>query len=301
MYLLRCILFLKQNIYYAAMFTVFSLFITGTSCKKIEKEQAFNFLKANMAEKVSSEKKLVSNSGTEILFSPYDFESLYQAKDSLKKLIENNLEFSCIYKDPEVVSDSFIYKHVQQILKFKKESTGLKQAGDNIFFEFVLPYRGGDEIFTDYHSTIEHIFSKTVANLPQNATTQEKVMGINSKLIEILEFDLRSHAELKEPSVVEVLETGKGSCNSLTSATAQAMRYFGIPIAIDECPVWGHRNSGHRWNAFLSENSDWIPFEGADKNPEEFNCINDSVKAPKILRHTFSSQKSFQPPVATYF
>ncbi|GAA3582034.1 hypothetical protein [Snuella lapsa] len=66
-------------------------------------------------------------------------------------------------------------------------------------------------------------------------------------------------------------------------------------VAVDECPTWAHRNSGHQWNAFLDATTRWIPFGGAETNPDEFDVINDSVKAPKIFRHTFSFQEDFAP------
>ncbi len=110
-------------------------------------------------------------------------------------------------------------------------------------------------------------------------------------------FDLRSHALLSEPDILDVLNAGKGSCNSLTMAAALTMRLLGIATTIDECPVWAHRNSGHRWNVALdSRTGKWIPFGGAEINPDEFDVINDSVKAPKIFRYTFSDQDRFLPP-----
>lgn len=268
------------------------------SCKNSKVERAFNFLKNNISNKGSFEKKVVSNSGAEISFSPYIFETLYQANDSLEKLIKNNLAFNRYYNDSEFVADTFLRKHVTRMMEIKRKLPALKQTSPDIINEFVLPYRAGDEIFEDYYSTIENIFGKTSENFSGNLTAHEKVNIINTTLSEILEFDLRSHALLKEPGISEVLSEGKGSCNSLTAVTAQTMRFFGIPAAIDECPVWAHRNSGHRWNVFLNADEEWIPFSGAETNPDEFNVINDSVKAPKIYRHTFSAQKGFQPPVS---
>lgn len=288
--------FSKYNTRGLAIIVVF-VYAFILSCKNSEEEKSFDFLKSQMLNKGSFEKKVVSNTGDEISFSPYKFETLYQANDSLEKLIKNNLVFNHFYNDSEFVPDSFIRKHVRRMIEIKRKSPVLKQNGADIFYEFVLPYRGGDEIYEDYHSTIENIFGKTAENFTGNLTTLEKVTELNSKLAEILEFDLRSHALLKEPGISEVLFEGKGSCNSLTAVTAQTLRFFGIPTAIDECPVWAHRNSGHRWNAFLNEDGQWIPFSGAETNPDEFNVINDSVKAPKIFRHTFSAQKDFQPPI----
>jgi hypothetical protein len=277
-------------------FAAFAFFLT-ISCQKSEEEQSVDFLKTHMGDKFSSEKKVISNLGVIIPFSPYSFETLYQASDSLEQLIKKNQVFTGFYKDSECIADSFIHKHVEMMLRNKTKYSVLKHIGTDIFYEFILPYRGGDEISSDYHSTIEKLFGKVVEDLPENAKTLKKVVAINSELIKTLDFDLRSHALLKEPDILEVLHTGKGSCNSLTATTAQIMRFFGVPTAIDECPVWAHRNSGHRWNAFLGEDVKWIPFAGAETNPDEFNVINDSVKAPKVFRHTFSPQKGFQPPI----
>lgn len=267
------------------------------SCQINEKKQALNFINANMVNKASSEKKIIGNNGNTIPFSPYHFESLYLAKDSLSGLLRNNATFNSVYKDSETVLQPFLEKHVDLMLKHRSKSVFLKQLDFNEFCEFVLPYRAGNELFVDYHQELVKRFSACIEALPEIAGVTEKAVVINSKLKNLLKFDLRSHAQLYEPGIIEILNEGKGSCNSLTAVTAQTMRFFGIPTAIDECPVWGHRNSGHRWNAFLTEQGEWIPFGGAETNPNEFDVISDSVKAPKIYRHTFSAQKGFHPPV----
>ena len=65
----------------------------------------------------STEKKVVSNSGGEIHFSPYGFQTLYQAKDTLEKLIENNLLFNGYKYDLDCVPDSFFTKACQADVK----------------------------------------------------------------------------------------------------------------------------------------------------------------------------------------
>lgn len=255
-----------------------------------------NFLHQNKGEIVVREKKIIDHNGNVIPFSPYQYKTLYDAKDSLSHLLEANAVFVCCHADSEMVSDEFIQKHANAVYQKREESVFLRQLDHDVFCEYVLPYRAGEEKFIDYHQELEKRFRGFVGCLNQDVLLKDKARAINTKLKEILEFDLRSHAQLYEPSVVEVLTVGVGSCNSLTAVTAQTMRYFGIPSAVDECPVWAHRNSGHRWNAFLTENGEWIPFSGAEANPSEFDVISDSTKSPKIYRHTFSSQKSFQPP-----
>lgn len=275
------------------VFVIFCLFI---SCQKDYKKEARDFIYGSIDQKFSVEKKIINNKGEAIQFSPYDFETLYQAKDSLAFLLKNNLTFNSIYEDTECVPDSFIKKHIDLMLEIREESAFLRHVNFEQFCEYVLPYRCEEEKFVNYHLKINQLFQRVFNELPENATVSDAVIALNTELKRRLKFDLRSHAQLKEPDILEVLKTGKGSCNSLTMVTALTMRRFGIPVAVDECPVWAHRNSGHRWNAVLDASGLWIPFGGAETNPDEFDTINDSVKAPKIFRQTFSDQKGFQPP-----
>ena len=88
------------------------------------------------------------------------------------------------------------------------------------------------------------------------------------------------------------MELGKGGCRGITTLTTLALRNIGIVSAIDECPVWAHRNSGHQWNVVRTESGEWIPFNGAeDSIGAVFPTLNDSVKAPKIYRKQFTACK----------
>jgi hypothetical protein len=266
------------------------------SCQNKYKKQATNFIYDNIKYKSFSEKKIINNNGKELTFNPYEYRTLYGAKDTLELLIRNNNLFYFQYPDSEYIQETYIKNHLKLIFKAREKSTFLKHLNFNQFCEYLLPYRIGEEKFVDYDSTIIKRFQNITANLPVQCSIYDAVTTINTELKKQLVFDLRSHAMLYEPNILEVLNAGKGSCNSLTMATTLTMRLFGIPVTIDECPVWAHRNSGHRWNAALDESGKWIPFSGGETNPDEFQIINDSVKAPKIFRYTFSHQDRFQPP-----
>ena len=152
------------------------------------------------------------------------------------------------------------------------------------------------EAFSDYFDSLNIRYSWIKDSISGSSNPVEAVSKLNNEIKTWLKFDLRSHAALTEPSILEVLEQKKGSCKSLTQFTTQACRSVGIPVTIDECPFWAHRNSGHQWNVVLDESGKWIPFAGAEKNPDEFDIINDSMRVPKIFRYQYSKNPSFYPP-----
>lgn len=260
--------------------------------------QSWNFLQKNMAIHSSNSYELIDFKGNSVKFYPYNYTSLYKAKNAFDSLSENLALVQIHQNDEENISDVFLKEHIEKSIKLWKDSKFTKTVSFKDYANYILPYRAGEEEFIEYNDSILHKFAKAFDSIKSVKKPLQAVQILNNKLKENLIFDLRSHADLKRPSIIDVLKSRKGSCKSLTETTAQVMRMASLAVAIDECPVWGHRNSGHQWNAFLDENGKWIPFGGAETNPDEFKKIHDSVKAPKIYRHTYAVQENFSPPIA---
>ncbi len=254
------------------------------------------FVKSNQQYHESVNKSIVQNTGEIICFTPYNYNSLQNALLGLDSLFLRNTLYSEILKDNDVIVDEELKKHIKFSLSQWRHYPFTQKISFNQFCEYVLPYRAGNKQYSDYLGKIISRYSWVLDSMVDNPDPIEVTTIINNEIMTWLEFDLRSHAELNEPSIIELLEQKKGSCNSLTQFVAQVCRSIGIPVALDECPFWGHRNSGHKWNVVLDNSGKWIPFGGAETNPFQFISINDSVKAPKIFRYTFSHNSSFQPP-----
>lgn len=270
-----------------------------SSCNSGKESEASAFLRENNRNYCYTETALVGSGGNRIPFSPYQYSTLYGALDTLETLKVFNTVYSKQYPDSTVVSDAFIREHAARRVKQWKESPYYRNLSWEEFREYWLPYRIETEKFCDYHAALDEKHGYITNALKQGMSVAEATNLLQDDLRKRLVFDLRDHASLNQPSVLETMELGKGGCRGITTLTTLALRNIGIVSAIDECPVWAHRNSGHQWNVVLTENGEWIPFNGAeDSIGAVFPTLNDSVKAPKIYRKQFSRNPDFAPPVS---
>lgn len=262
-----------------------------------EYQKSSSFLDKNIDTHKTQYKVLVNSKGKFVSFSPYAYKDLYIAKQALDSLEQYYTLVNIEEEDRRKVSKGYINMHIARALKAWQQATFSAHANFEDFSNYILPYRAGNEKISDFYTTIQKTFFNTFDSVQRVKSPKQAVNVINNELKKRLVFDLRSHADLTNPGMLEILSQGKGSCVSLTQFTALTMRTVGLAVAIDECPAWAHRNSGHQWNSVLDTNGKWIPFGGAETNPDEFYTINDSVKAPKIFRHTYSLQNDFGPPI----
>ena len=265
--------------------------------KKNDYSKAISFIKKRLTKHKAIYKKLVDADGEFVYYSPYDYDNLYKAKEVLDSLLATNSLVTIEEEDQWKISNELLKKHVDNSIYTWKTSKFSRDINFEDFSNYLLPYRIEHELSSNYQEIILDTFSEVFDSIQLLKTRKQAVIAINDEFKKRIVFDLRSHADLNSPSVLETLAQKKGSCKSITQFTALSMRAMGLTVAIDECPIWAHRNSGHQWNAFLNKDLKWIPFGGAETNPDEFYTINDSVKAPKIFRHTFSFQNDFAPPL----
>lgn len=277
--------------------TIAIVFSNSLSTTNSQYKKSQEFLNMHMHTHKTKYRKLVGFKSEVVGFSPYKYKSLYIAKKVLDSLQDNLALVELEEQDQEKISQKHINAHIKKMLHVWKNNKTARHVNFDDFLEYILPYRAGEEKLTAYSKYLYEIFLDTYDSIKLVESSAQAVHILNNKLKEKLVFDLRSHADLKKPGILDVLKAGKGSCKSLTETTTQVMRLAGLAVAIDECPVWAHRNAGHQWNAFLNENRKWVPFGGSETNPEEFNSIHDSVKAPKIYRHTYAVQENFFPSI----
>ncbi len=279
------------------LFPILIVLVLISSCNNfsLQEDRTFLFLKQNMGQHYWTKKQIVTDQGNALSFSPYDYETLYIARHNLDSLCSIYALFAEEYHDSCIVTDQQLQNHVKRLVSVWQKSPIAENIQYDLFCEFLLPYRAGGEKWIDYADSLIKNYPGLCTPISDDPV--EIATAINQELTTRLAFDLRSHAQLYEPDILELLRLGKGSCSSLCEIAAQCIRLAGVPAAIDECPVWAHRNSGHQWNAVYNGNGLWIPFDATESDPGHFTAINDSVKAPKIYRYTFSSQKNKMPPV----
>ena len=260
---------------------------------------AWGFIRSNIEFHYSIKRTIIDPKGSILYFDPYSYNDLYSARSSLDSLLHHN---HLIYeKVPDIVAipEKKLWDHVYRSFHVWKHSSFDGHVSYKQFREFILPYRAGMEPWSDYTDVISHRYSRILGTISNKNDPVLAAKRLNGEIKNWLSFDFRSHAELNEPDILQISQLKHGSCNSLAQFMSQICRNFGIPVAIDECPFWAHRNSGHAWNVVLDTTGKWIPFSAADKNPYDFRVVNDSMKVPKIYRRLFSKNPMFQPPFKT--
>lgn len=259
--------------------------------------KAERFLKENMAGYGWTEDLLTDpRSGDTILFTPYDYETLYRAQDTLDSLRHEYRIAHTVYRDAELLGDDSIKMIVREAIKRWRESPYARHTNFDDFCEYLLPYRSGKEkLDPSYPDAVRDRYAYVSDSIPSDPIAAASL--INDDMKRWMVFDLRSHALLSEPSASELMAEGKGSCRAISALFVQTMRAMGIPAAIDECPVWAHRNSGHEWTVVMDSTGKWRPFEPAEFNPDRFRSVCVNTRTPKIFRRTYSFDHSFYPPV----
>ena len=267
-----------------------------SSCQPENK--AMEFLSSNRHLYDYIERTLVDSTGNRISYSPYEYETLYNAQDTLELLTIFNTIYVKRFADSLLVTENFIRKHTRRMVDKWQKSPYYKQLPWNDFLEYWLPYRADGEKFCDYYTVLSERYAHLQDSLQKRKTSiVETTNLLEQELRTWLKFDLRAHALLNKPSILETISSQKGGCNTLTEFTCMALRTIGIVATIDECPIWGHRNSGHQWNVIQTEEGKWLPFNGGEDFIGEFKAINDSIKAPKIYRKQFSENPLFSPGI----
>lgn len=263
-----------------------------------EQRQAERFLTDNIPGYGWTKDYLVdARTADTIPFTPYDYENLYRAKDTLDSLRRIYRVVHNVYRDAELLPGDSIRGIVQRALYRWKNSPYAQSLTFDDFCEYLLPYRAGKEpLRAAWGDSIRARYAYVRDSTPADPVAAAGL--INNDMKSWMVFDLRSHALLNEPSVPELMAEGKGSCRAISALFVQIMREVGIPAAIDECPVWAHRNSGHEWTAVMDTTGKWRPFEPAEFNPDGFRAVCENTRTPKIFRRTHSFDHSFYPPVA---
>ena len=103
--------------------------------------KAMDFLLSNRYLYDYAEKALVDSMGNIVSYSPYDYETLYNAEDTLELLTIFNAVYVKNLTDETLVTEDFIEAHVEEMLEKWRTSPYYDQLSWNEFLEYWLPDR----------------------------------------------------------------------------------------------------------------------------------------------------------------
>ena len=169
--------------------------------------KAMDFLLSNRYLYDYAEKALVDSMGNIVSYSPYDYETLYNAEDTLELLTIFNAVYVKNLTDETLVTEDFIEAHVEEMLEKWRTSPYYDQLSWNEFLEYWLPYRADGEKFSDYYEVLSERYAPIRDSLQEGKAIVEVTNLLEKELRTWLKFDLRAHALLNKPSILETIKT----------------------------------------------------------------------------------------------
>lgn len=294
-----------------AFFCLLTSIIMVFSCKKTEEQKKYDYLRKEVMDHYKTDPNPLKEKAALFLLDnlkgSYTIEGdsykaytdtirmYYQKPDNLHKklVLLKNMPFdNDTVFDTNQLTPRFLINNIDQAFSAWEKVAWKDQISFDIFCEYILPYRIGNEPLEDWRGQITRdslfqLIGDTLYSIPnlKNAAMflsieQDKQksgfrlkMGENAANIPDLQY-----------SVLNFLTTG--TCSNLAQYSLFMGRTGSIPIATDFTPHWANASKGHDWNAIICK-STFIPFSHPIKDTLGNYKKIDRISS-KVYRQTFS-------------
>lgn len=188
------------------------------------------------------------------------------------------------------ISPEYLIDNIEQAFRVWKEQPWGKNVSFELFCEYVLPYRVGDEklvswrneIYEKYNSLLDDIRDMPEAEDPYFVS---KVLFDSLRRMPVYFTELFESGPHVGPKIVE---WKSGSCKDLTDLLLYVYRALGLPCAKDIMLMRGNRNAPHYWNSMFDKNGKSYYFTLLDNMVEPGNPEDYWDPKGKVYRETFS-------------
>lgn len=194
---------------------------------------------------------------------------------------------TCRIPDRRQLSASYLKSNIKSAFQFYGQSWN-SHLSDSAFYEYVLPYRVGDEYLEDWRQFFLNKYGYILDSLKatnQLITTRllanEILKVLKQREIKTLQTNV--YSKTLRPTTLDKIKVG--TCNDYSDYVNFVMRAFGIPCAKDGLFDW------HCWNAVLTPDSTldcYVECTFEDKHLDNWLFYVGWKNLPKIWRQTFS-------------
>ena len=248
------------------------------------------FLIANLPHQYAVDYSIKSENIQGVEFKPEDFDS-YDAIENWWKLQKANgkglfYEAKKFSLDKDTISANLLISTVNQAIE-SRSFPWSKTFSAADYFEYILPYRFGNEHIYDWRTAILNDFNWITESVSANPKAEEVIQLINDYINANFTFDKRFIRVANIQTYPQIMKSLRGNQNDLAYLKASIARAYGIPATIDYVPYLSDSTSGLYFAVAKNSQGKFIPLL-----PANTEGIFNSNKIPKVYRRIFVENDS---------
>lgn len=258
------------------------------------KYNAAKFIKDNISSKFfyyNDETQIIINNTKDFLMAHQNEKSkVYRDYYDENEIFFGELTDKDKKYDKDVVTSTFLIKQIDDAF-----ATRGKPWTANVSFElfcnYVLPYRIGNEPLSDWRSAYKAQICKFTNKLENVQSNAYYKLGLCHQFVEDSPLSLYiPKGEMVDYPLDMLPILHLGNCKTIAYCNVAQLRAAGIPATVDFVPQWGNRSMGHFGGVVFMDDSTALTFGRGESLGEHFNGRPDK-KIPKVFRQTFLDNK----------
>lgn len=202
-----------------------------------------------------------------------------------------------VVSDVQVITSDYLIYSIDHAFTQWRTRPWAKHLTYEEFRDWLLPYKVAElQSFDAWRDTLSAHFCDSIGNLPVGDDRCRTIYGaldiVRTEMVNKLQPCIVWENSAGHPllSAETMAYMTYGACLDYVTAATAVFRSLGLPVAIDNVPVWGRNNRGHFWFTFLSDNGIEVPTEEDVTSPAGWGFFP-YQRFPKIYRTTYAMNR----------
>lgn len=209
--------------------------------------------------------------------------------DSLQKA-DGNFYFNQLKRKYDIldIDSAYLVQNIDWAFKVWEEQPWGKAVSFADFCEYILPYRVGDELLSEWRQQLYEKYNTKLDSVRLLSQSTDPLF-VAQALLDTLAKDMIYFTGLfpKGPHVgPKVVEWRSGNCKELADIVVYVFRALGVPCGIDYMVMRGDNNAPHFWNFVLDKDGKTYVVEFP--NPPFKPAVELWNPKAKVYRETYS-------------
>jgi hypothetical protein len=167
------------------------------------------------------------------------------------------------YVDAVEIKAEVLLDNINYAYKAKEEFLWAKDIPENIFLNYLLPYRNSQEPIQNWRPFFYQKLHPVVKDLTSG---QEVAYAVNRWIADRVKY---KYTQREDQGPFETLKGGYGRCEELVIIYNDALRSVGIPARKVWTPYWPTQNDNHAWTEVWVDGKWW--YTGAAEPTKDLN------------------------------